>query len=383
MDMYVSQQKNELNKILNRFNKIRLYHINGYRNLLPIKVFKSNPNKYQQIQLNTSFHFNAIIMDIDNENLLTEWNHQGLPTPTIQTVNKTNNKAHLVWLLNNPVWKEHKHVVSYYKAIVNSIKKLISADVAYQNHETKNFLNTKLYRTTYNDIAYDLGDFKNFIQKDDNNKSYNEFDYFIAGSRHIYLFETLRRYGYKIANEPNLRNKLIKKAEYINQCFNEPINVKYIVNSVYKFCEKNKKNFRNQDRIRVMKFEKIKNLSKDEYTKELKARQAKSAERTTTIKKLKTSSKIKIAIDVLRRQKKTITPQNIALQAKISLSTVRRNVKIIRIFVQKTGGVIRSIRLIVQRAKQICTISSLYGYLSKRDLKDQVYVLKFVRLRNG
>ena len=140
------QKQIQLNKTLSRFNKIRLYHNKGYQNLLPIKVFQKISYKYEQMQLNTNFHFNAIIMDIDNENLLTEWNYQGLPTPTIQTVNKTNNKAHLVWLLNTPVWKEHKHVVSYYKAIVNSIKKLIGADVAYQNHQTKNFLNTELYR---------------------------------------------------------------------------------------------------------------------------------------------------------------------------------------------------------------------------------------------
>ena len=79
-------QHNELNKTLNRFNKIRLYHNNGFQNLLPIETFKKYSYKYQQIQLNTNFHYNAIIMDIDNEELLTEWNYQGLPTPTIQTI---------------------------------------------------------------------------------------------------------------------------------------------------------------------------------------------------------------------------------------------------------------------------------------------------------
>lgn len=367
--MYAFKQYNELNKTLSRFKKIRLYHTDGYRNLLPIKVLKKTPQKYQQIQLNTSFHFNAIIMDIDNEDLLTEWNHQGLPTPSIQTVNKKNNKAHLVWLLNIPVWKEHKHVVSYYKAIVNSIKKLIGADVAYQNHETKNFLNTQLYRITYNDIAYDLGDFKNFISKDEVHQSHNEFDYLVAGSRHIHLFETLRKYGYEIATEPNLKNKLIKKAEHINQCFDEPINVKYIVNSVYKFCEENKTNFKDQSRNRVMKFEKIKNLSEEQFKEEVKKRQSLSASRTVTIKKLKTSVKIKIAIDALLRMKKKITPQNIALQAKISLSTARRHVKIIKIFtIQKTSGVIRSIRMIVQKAKRICTSNDNFFLINKNDL---------------
>jgi hypothetical protein len=301
-------------------------------------------------------------MDIDNEDLLTEWNHQGLPTPTIQTVNQENNKAHLIWLLNTPVWKEHKHVVSYYKAIVNSIKKLIGADVAYQNHETKNFLNTKLYRVTYIDVAYNLEDFRDFITpqvKENNNDG--EYDYLVSGSRHIHLFEELRRYGYKIANETDLKYQLNKRAEYINECFNEPIKVKYIVNSVYQFCEKNKNNFKNISRSRIM-FKKIKNLTDEEFKKEVKVRQNKSAQRTTTIKKLKMAAKIKIAIDALLRQKKQISPKNISMQAKISLSTARRNIKIIKIFTQKTSGFIRSIRLIVQRAKRIRTTANLEHY---------------------
>jgi hypothetical protein len=67
-------------------------------NILPVKYLLKNPNKYNQIQLNTDTHFNAIIMDIDDEEMLTEWNSIGLPTPSIQTRNKKNNKAHLIWL---------------------------------------------------------------------------------------------------------------------------------------------------------------------------------------------------------------------------------------------------------------------------------------------
>jgi hypothetical protein len=354
--VYSFLEQNELNKTLNRFNKIRLYHKKGYNNLLPIDIFKKFAQNYQQIQLNTSNHFNAIIMDIDNEELLTEWNAQGLPTPTIQTINKGNNKAHLVWLLNTPVYKKHKHAVAYYKAIVNSIKKLIQADLAYQNHQTKNFLNTKLYNVTYNDVAYDLKDFKKFILHDlIAEKGYDEFDYLVADSRHIHLFELLRRYGYAIAKDADLFDKLTQRAEAINQGFNNPIKVKYIVKSIYEFCEKNKNNFKNKNRIRVMKNKKMQNLSPREYIEEVKKRQSKSAYRTTDIKKLKTASKIKIAIDILIRKKQNLDLQNIAKESKKSLSTIRRYIKIVQIFTQKAFGSIRSIRLIVQRTKCICT----------------------------
>ena len=354
--MYDFLQQNELTKTFNRFKKIRLYHRHGYNNLLPISTFLKYAKNYQQIFLNTSFHFNAIIMDVDDEELATEWNAKGLPTPTIQTSNKKNNKIHLIWLLNTPIYKQHKHAVAYYKAIVNSIKKLIGADPAYQNHQTKNFLNTDLYRVTYNDVAYDLGDFREFISDDVvSEKEDGEFDYLMADSRHIHLFELLRRYGYTIAKDEHLFTKLTQRAEAINQGFSKPIKVKYIVKSVYEFCEKNKNNFRNKNAPRPMKNKKIRNLSPSEYATEVKKRQSKSAERTSTIKKIKTSAKIKIALDILVRHKEELSIQNIAHQAKISPSTVRRYLKIVRIFTQKTKGFIRSIRLIVQRAKRICT----------------------------
>ncbi len=359
--MYDFLQQNELTKTFNRFKKIRLYHKHGYNNLLPISTFKKYAKSYQQIFLNTNLHFNAIIMDIDDEELITEWNTKGLPTPTIQTSNKNNNKVHLVWLLNTPVYKQHKHAVAYYKAIVNSIKKLIGADLAYQNHQTKNFLNTNLYRVTYNDVAYDLGDFREFISDDIvSEKEDGEFDYLVADSRHIHLFELLRRYGYTIAKEKDLFEKLAQRAEAINQGFSRPIKVKYIVKSVYEFCEKNKNNFRDKNTTRPMKNEKIRNLSPSEYAAEVKKRQSKSAERTSTIKKIKTSAKIKIALDILIRHKEELNIQNIAHQAKISPSTVRRYLKIVRIFTQKTKGFIRFIRLIVQRAKRLCTWKNYY-----------------------
>jgi len=355
-------EKKQLDKLLNRFNKIRVYHVSGYNNLLPVKTFKKYAYNYQQIQLNTNFHFNAIIMDIDNPNLITEWDVIGLPTPTIQTLNKNNNKGHLIWLLNTPVYKEHKHVVDYYKAIVNSLKKLIGADLAYQNHQTKNFLNTKMYRVTYNDVAYDLEDFRKFILKDIAiDKEYQKFDYMVAGSRHIHLFELLRRYGYKIACEPNLKDRLIQKAEEINLRFREPIKTKYIVKSVYDFCKKNQNNFRKNEK-KVMKFKKMRNLSLSEYREEVRLRQSKSAKRTISIKKRKTAIKIKVAIDKLFRDKKSISVENLAKYAKVSASTIRRNQKIVHFFIQKAFGFIRSIRLIVQRAQRFCTKGDIFFY---------------------
>jgi hypothetical protein len=355
MEMQKFQKYNELNKTLNRFNKIRLFNNHGYMNILPVKYLKKNPEKYKQIQLNTDTHFNAIIMDVDDEELLTEWNAVGLPTPTIQTLNLDNDKAHLIWLLNIPVSKKNKKAVMYYKAIVDSVKQLIGADLAYQNHQTKNFLNTQVYRVIYNDLAYDLEDFKNFIIKQEQYKASTEWsEYQSTGSRHIDLFNQLRFYGYKIAKHKDLKEKLEKQAELINEQFDEPIKPKAIIKSVCKFCEENKHNFKSAKKYKIgaMGFKKIENLPHTEYIKEVVRRQKKSQARTKDIKRIRTASKIKVAIEVLLRKKIKLTYRNISKQAKISLSTAKRYSRIIKVLTTKSDGVVGSIRVIVLEAEE-------------------------------
>jgi len=359
------QQQNQLNKTLNRFNKIRLYHNYGYMNILPVKYLKKNPQKYKQIQLNTDTHFNAIIMDIDDEDLLTEWNAIGLPTPSIQTLNKDNDKAHLVWLLNVPVSKRNRKAVKYYKTIVDSIKLLIGADKAYQNHQTKNFLNSEQYRITYNDLTYDLENFKNFIIREEKYKVSQHVElaeYESTGSRHIDLFNQLRLYGYKVAKYKDLEEKLQKRAELINEQFDVPIKPKAIIKSVLTFCEENKNNFKAARRytVGVMKFPKIVNQSESEYRKEVSRRQSISATRTKDIKRIKTAAKIKIAILVLLRHKTKLTYQNITKQTGLSLKTIYRYTKIIKIIVKKTNNVISSIRVIVLEAEERSTYPLKY-----------------------
>lgn len=365
MEMQKFQKYNELNKTLNRFNKIRLFNNYGYMNILPVKYLKKNPEKYKQIQLNTDAHFNAIIMDVDDEELLTEWNAVGLPTPTIQTLNLDNDKAHLIWLLNVPVSKRNKKAIRYYRAIVDSMKQLIGADQAFQNHQTKNFLNTQLYRVTYNDLAYDLEDFKDFIIKKDSYKTTTKLsEYESTGSRHIDLFNQLRVYGYKIAKDKDLKEKLEKRAELINEQFDEPIKPKAIIKSVCKFCEENKNNFKATKKYKsgVMGFKKIKNLSHIDYTKEVSSRQKKSQARTKDIKRIRTTSKIKVAIEALLRKKIKLTYLNISKQAKISLSTAKRYSRIIKILTKKSNGVIGSIRVIALEAEERSIYSLKYCF---------------------
>lgn len=349
--------------------------------ILPVSYLKKNPNKYNQIQLNTDTHFNAIIMDIDDEEMLTEWNTVGLPTPTIQTINRYNNKAHLIWLLNVPVSKKNRKAIKYYKDIVNSIKILIGADKAYQNHQTKNFLNSELYRVTYNDVAYDLGDFQQFIIK---NAQYSiNFAIESTGSRHIDLFNQLRFYGYKNAKKANLEYLLNLRADKINEMFNEPIKIKYIVKSILKFCEDYKNNFKaaTAKRTGAMKLKKIHNLTQEQYKEEVHRRQQQAAQRTQNIKRLRTASKIKVTIDFLLRNRIELTYFNISKQAKLSIATVKRHAKIIRFFTKKNNGIIRSIRVIDFRAEARSSLL-LKGYVASAPFMVFYYILPLCKVES-
>ena len=314
----------ELNRIFQRFNKMRMYHNRGYMNILPTKYLQKNPRQYRQIQINTDKYFNAIIMDIDDEELVVEWDSVGLPVPTIQTLNKNNNKAHLIWLLKVPVYKKNKKAVAYYKAIVESIRILIGADPAYQNHQTKNFLNDDLYRVRYNDVAYDLDDFREYIIQDHKIASSCGMNLESTGSRHIDLFNQLRFYGYQIARSKDLADLLQTRAEIINSQFNVPINPKSIIKSVLTFCEENKYRFRTRQATSVMGFSKISGLTKEEFRREVSIRQKKAALRTASIRHWKTRTAIKKAVDQLRRKRLQVTYKSLAKYTGRSESTVRR-----------------------------------------------------------
>lgn len=349
-------QNTELAQVIARFNKIRTYTVHGYMNILPIKYVCKNPHKYAQIQLNTDTHFNAIIMDIDDEELLVEWSAVGLPAPTIQTLNRDNNRAHLIWLLKVPVSKRNKKATRYYRDIVKSIQILIGADQNYQNHQTKNFLNTNLFNVIYNDNAYDLGEFRQFILPTSTIiGEMNLDDAERSKSRHITLFNQLRQYGYKIAKNKNLYDLLKTKAEILNKQFEIPIKPSSIVKSVYEFCHENRNNFKTKSAIKTMGFSKIQGLTHAKYIEEISKRQSKSAKRTAQLKLAKTLQSIKVAIDNLRRKKLKITLYAIANFTKRSLSTIKRYAILIRTILQKKNGLIRSIRAIASHGEERAT----------------------------
>jgi hypothetical protein len=331
-------------------------------NILPMEYVCKKPHKYSQIQLNTDTHFNAIIMDIDDEEMLTEWNAVGLPVPTIQTINLHNKKAHLVWLLNVPVSKRNKKAVRYYRDIVKSIQILIGADRNYQNHQTKNFLNTHLYHTVYNDYAYDLSEFCQFILPTSSVvQDITVEDVERSKSRHITLFNQLRHYGYKIAKNKDLYDLLKAKAEILNQQFEIPINTKSILKSVYQFCHENRNNFKAKAAVKTMGFSKIVGLPLEKYQREVSSRQRKAAKRTTQIKVARTLRTIKVAIDRLVRKKTKITYTAIAKLTQVSLSTIKRYAGLIRKFIAKKNGLIRSIRVIASCGAKRATPLPLRG----------------------
>lgn len=109
--------------------------------------FKSNLTHYDQITINTPEFKNAIIFDVDDP-LKFE-----LPdtAPHWQTYNKTNDKHHVGYLLEEPIYTKSEKQKQWYdstiKPMIVKTAWLINADGNYKNTTTKNPFNTHLYHT--------------------------------------------------------------------------------------------------------------------------------------------------------------------------------------------------------------------------------------------
>lgn len=109
--------------------------------------FKSNLSHYEQVTINTPDFKNAIIFDVDDpqEFILPD------TVPYWQTYNKSNDKHHVGYLLEEPIYtKSEKQKAWYNSTIRPMIVKtawLINADGNYKNTTTKNPFNEHLFHT--------------------------------------------------------------------------------------------------------------------------------------------------------------------------------------------------------------------------------------------
>ena len=99
--------------------------------------------KYNYIQLNSPYYQKYIILDLDYEHSLVEilFNRVGIPLPNFVTANFVGGRSHIVFELEEPIYKtdaSRLKVIEFAHAIIQRLQELFDADVAYSGTITKN-----------------------------------------------------------------------------------------------------------------------------------------------------------------------------------------------------------------------------------------------------
>jgi len=305
----------KLYRVLPRFDQIKTHDwTQDYKSSI-----KNNP-AVSQFRINNKRVINALCFDIDDAEDAFLWDELGLPQPSIQTFNKFDRKCHLVYLLESPVDKEQYKPYAWAKSILMQMRSMLKGDVAYTNTFTKNFYNTTLFEPIIIDSSYTLADLQSYLPKINTPLKAELTD--PIGSRHISLFESLRRPAYKMVNqvdEDGFLTWLRSEADAINESFDEPIKTKHIVRSIYTFCIENRHNFGNNQGKNRGAYAKY---LKDGMT--LPEKQSKSAELSREKVMIKTELKIEEAIKILGLRGSKISNTSIAAKAGVSTKTVQR-----------------------------------------------------------
>jgi len=212
---------------------------------------------------------------------------------------ETQKGFHFAYHLKNHVYIAQKKALAYATNIKKAITLKLKCDVKASNRLNGVWRNPLLHNYYYSHcINYELSDFKNILIENKNLINTNrtkrvKIDEINEGNRNNSLFEAGMRYA-KNKNELTV-NDILFYLSNINQQISKPLpnsELSAIADSIYKYWSNNSITYGsiiNDENINVgvMEFEKIKNLSYEDYLKETKKRQSLSAKRTNEIVKNK------------------------------------------------------------------------------------------------
>jgi hypothetical protein len=197
-----------------KIKQIQAQHINGAWTRASQQDLFETPNLLKRIAINNSSFKNAFIVDCDHEDYFAWLGVPNLPQPTYTIKNKSNDKHHHVWLLENPIpliGKENRQILKdsslhYIKNIQDGLTLALNGDTCYVGSMSKNPLNTELFEVILWDSSmpfYSLADLKAVAVKGINknrlhHKNINEE--VASHGRNSRIFELTRLSAYPIAH---------------------------------------------------------------------------------------------------------------------------------------------------------------------------------------
>lgn len=211
----------------NRFKTLQCQTTSEFWSKRSANHIIAHSDRYKQIQVNSQQLTQCLAFDVDHDDPMIYADYN-LPVPTIITLNKDNGRSHLLYYLKAPV-NTHSDIAKNYLAdIYDAVTSTLQADQNYSAYNTKNFLNTDLYRVYGSLETRELGDFRAFISTNNARPQKEKKPAISYFSRNCELFDTIRFYAYRIKRDfvsyESFFAHILHKAQITNtSIFSEPL----------------------------------------------------------------------------------------------------------------------------------------------------------------
>ena len=184
----------------NSFRTIQCQTITGFWGKRSANHVAEHAERYKQIQVNSGQITQCLAFDIDHDDpmIFTDYN---LPTPTIITLNQNNGRSHFLYYLKSPVNTYSDRAKRYLSDVYDTVANTLQADPNYSTHNTKNFLNTDLYRVYGSLETRELADFREFLSTSNAWQQKEKRVAISRFSRNCELFDTVRFYAYSVKRD--------------------------------------------------------------------------------------------------------------------------------------------------------------------------------------
>ena len=210
---------------------------------------------YKYIQLNSPFYQKYLILDLDYEHSLAEilFSRVGIPLPNFVTANFQGGRSHIVFELEEPIYKTNaskQKIIAFAHAIIMRLQVLFDADIGYSGTITKNPISpnwrvTELRKKPYS--LYELAEKIDLPRKDYSKRKISAYEAIGLG-RNCYVFYTacpfayqeIRAYRGKTYSQWEMA--MIDHCVSLNENLSEPMTyreVLCIAKSISRFCWKN------------------------------------------------------------------------------------------------------------------------------------------------
>jgi len=162
------------------------------------------------IQHNPPLSMGTFIIDYDDSESHYKWDDLHAPPPQFAVMNKINGHCHLVYIINNKVYKNKNENLRPYKLLChveNALIKKLNADRGYTNLISKNLLHDSWVVYGLQQYTYDLNDFFDYlpIEKDYFSKD-SVFNFGLG--RNCTIFENLRHRAYSLIRDTTVNVSL-------------------------------------------------------------------------------------------------------------------------------------------------------------------------------